>query len=155
YGWRGGEAVVERVLAHHRAGLRGTPYRRQSASGRALLDRQTVHIPDTDLAREEFPDVYASSRTSGSRTQASTPLLHGDEAIGVLALFRLTESRPFSAKQLSLLEAFASQAAIAITNARLFHELQQRTSELTEALEQQTATSDVLRVIASSPTDPD
>src|SRR4029079_6858616 len=89
----------------------------------------------------------------GFRTFAATPLLHGDEVLGVLTISNFGEPRPFTGQQLRLLETFASQAAIAIENARLFQELEQRNRDLGEALEQQTATSEILRAIASSPAD--
>src|SRR5262249_21879045 len=89
---------------------------------------------------------------SGSRTTLSVPLMRGDEAIGALTV-RRTEMRPFSEKQIELATTFADQAVIAIENVRLFDEVQVRTRELSEALEQQTATSEVLQVISSSPGD--
>src|SRR5215211_5560494 len=86
------------------------------------------------------------------RNQLSVPLLQGGESIGVLSLYS-REPAAFSAEEIALLETFADQAVIAIENARLFEELEQRNRELSEALEQQTATAEVLRAIASSPTD--
>ncbi len=88
----------------------------------------------------------------GLRTMLSLPLLRGDEAIGSLSI-RRTEVRPFTDKQIELATTFADQAVIAIENVRLFDEVQARTRDLSEALEQQTATSEVLQVISSSPGD--
>jgi len=126
---------------------RGTP------PGRAMLDRRTIHVHDITVELEtEYPESKARHQLSGSRTILATPLLREDVSIGAI-MIRRTEVRPFSEKQIKLLETFASQAVIAIENVRLFKELDTRNRQLTEALEQQTATSEILRVIASSPTD--
>ena len=126
---------------------------RGSATGRSVVDRRTVHIDD--LAAEsddEFPEGKIAVNRFGFRTVLATPLLRESVAIGAIAIRRM-EVRPFTDSQIKLLETFADQAVIAIENVRLFQELQARNRDLTEALEQQTATSEILRVIASSPTD--
>ena len=130
---------------------RGTTVSRTSASGCAFLEGRTVHVPDIDAVADQFPESHEAAHRNGWRARVSAPLLHGDRAIGVLSLVSF-EPRPFTDRQIALLETFADQAVIAIENARLFEELEQRNHELNEALEQQTATAEVLRVIASAPT---
>ena len=120
--------------------------------GRALIDRKPVHVHDLAASGDEFPAGQAMAVRQGLRTMLSLPLLRGDEAIGSLSI-RRTEVRPFTDKQIELAATFADQAVIAIENVRLFDEVQARTRDLSEALEQQTATSQVLQVISSSPGD--
>jgi GAF domain-containing protein len=119
---------------------------------RVLSDRRTVHIPDTHAPSfvSEFPGSQHAAM--GTRSLLATPLVRDGVAIGLIQL-RRSDRRPFTDKQIALLETFADQAVIAIENVRLFRELQARNAELTEALEQQTATAEILRVISGSPTD--
>src|SRR4029078_10488952 len=120
---------------------------------RAIFERQTIHIHNLKAAVEtEFPENVELQSRTGTRTFLSTPMLREGMPIGLINI-RRTEVRPFSDGQIELLETYASQAVIAIENVRLFKELQERNRDLTEALEHQTATSEILRVIASSPTD--
>jgi GAF domain-containing protein len=126
---------------------RPPPVDRGSITGRALLEARPVHVADvlTDSA-------YRANRyqeLAGYRTVLAVPLLRDGTTIGVFGLTR-DEVKPFTEKQIELVTTFADQAVIAIENARLFEAEQQRTRELTESLQQQTATSEVLRVISTS-----
>ena len=127
------------------------PNDRTSISGRAMADRRPVHVNDVLTAEgAEFAVAREMSRTDGCRTLLGAPLLREGESVGAIVL-RRAEPRPFSAKQITLLQTFADQAVIAIANVHLFEEVQAKTRDLTESLQQQTATADVLKVISRSP----
>jgi len=108
-------------------------------AGRAVIDAKPVHVQDLTAAADEFPDGHAMAIRLGHRTILSVPLLREGEAIGSLTV-RRAEVRPFTDKQIELVETFADQAVIAIENVRLFDEVQSRTRELSDSLERQTAT---------------
>ena len=128
----------------------GLPVNRGRVTGRAVFERRTIHVHDLAAEEDDFPEGSRDAKRDGHRTTLATPLLREGVPIGAI-LIRRMEVRPFSDKQIALLGTFADQAAIAIENVRLFEAEQRHTRELSEALEQQTATSEVLRVISSSP----
>src|SRR6516164_4494886 len=119
-----------------------------SIIGRTALSRRIVHIPD--IFDDPEYKLAAVQKLGGFRSLLSVPMLRGDILLGVIHMWR-TQARPFTRRQIELVTSFAGQAIIAIENARLLNELRQRTTDLSEALEQQTATSEVLRVISGSP----
>ena len=146
-------AAAFNVSGELRGWIERNPIRpsRHGGAARAALERRTVHIPDI-LADPEY--TYGSKAIESFRTVLGVPILKGEEVLGVILVYHLGEVEPFTDKQIALVETFADQAAIAIENVRLLDELRQRTDDLTETLEQQTATSEILEVISNSPTNP-
>ena len=141
-----------RVAAEHsvdgtvQARTTGVPLSRTSITGRAILDRAIIHHADIlPLLDTEFPDARENARRVGFRAVLAVPLMREGGALGAIFLWR-REPGLFAPQHVALVETFARQAAIAIDHARLFNETK-------EALEHQTATSEILRVISSSPTD--
>jgi len=143
-----------RAVAHwgplpQEIGLR-MPCARGSVGGRTVLERKPVHVLDLQAETEEFPEGSIFAKRLGHRTTLGVPMLREGVAVGTIHL-RRAEVRPFTDKQIELVETFADQAVIAIENVRLFKAEQRRSREVAEALERQTATSEVLQVISSSP----
>ena len=121
---------------------------RETVGGRAFLDGQTFHVEDAQVSTE-FSKAPEFSKQFGNRTTLGTPLLREGVSLGII-LVRRTEVRPFSAKQIELLETFARQAVIAIENVRLFQELQARTGELARSVEELKALGEVGQAVSST-----
>src|SRR5262249_934116 len=119
------------------------PCVRGHVAARTILERKPIQVLDLQAEIEEFPEGSAFAKRLGHRTTLGMPLLREGEAVGTIVLRRAVVD-PFTDKQIALLKTFANQAVIAIENARLLNELR-------ESLQQQTATSEVLQVISSSP----
>jgi GAF domain-containing protein len=128
------------------------PLDRSTVMGRSICDQKTIHVADLQNAGDEFASGREFAKKFGHRTILCVPLIREGRALGTI-LVRRMEVRPFEQKHIALLTTFADQAAIAIENVRLFKAEQERTRELSESLEQQMATSEVLKVISSSPGD--
>src|SRR5262245_50489982 len=154
-----------RLIAHHASipsppvGQFTMPLIRGTVGGRTVLERRPIHVTDLQHEIEEFPEGSTNARRFGHRTILGVPLLREGVSIGCV-MIRRTEAHSFTQKQVELVQAFADQAVIAIENVRLFTELQEKNQALTEAhaqvsesLDQQTASAEILRVISSSPTD--
>jgi GAF domain-containing protein/DNA-binding response OmpR family regulator/anti-sigma regulatory factor (Ser/Thr protein kinase) len=135
------------IAAIHEAYPR--PVARDTTSGRSILDRRIVHLADSWLDPEY---THPLRDTIALRSILTVPFFRDGTPMGALSVWR-GEARPFTDTQIALLQTFADQAVIAIENVRLFQELEARNRDLTEALQQQTATAEILKVISSSPTD--
>src|SRR5262249_31181969 len=128
------------------------PLSRGLTLGRAIIDKQTIHVADLQAETDEYPEGSEIARGLGHHSVLIVPLMRAGEAVGAITI-RRNEVRPFTENQIALLKIFADQAVIAIENTRLFEAEQASKRDLKEALEQQTATSDVLKVISRSALD--
>src|SRR5215475_12698992 len=152
------DGEVLRVVAHHGPidiGIVGDftlPLTRDIALGRAVIERGSLHIADLQAEGKEYPEGRDYALRWNFHTQLAVPLRRAGDSLGVIVI-RSAEVRPFTDGQIELLRSFADQAVIAIENTRLLEEVQARKPELRAALEQQTATSQILSVISRSPTD--
>jgi len=148
-----------RLVAHHGqipmsapVGQLILPLARGTIGGRAVVDRRTIQVADILTEENEYPVSWKRALQTGFRTALAVPLVHAGEAIGVIVI-RRAEVRPFTERQIELVNTFADQAVIAIENTRLFEAEQASKRELQESLEFQTAISEVLAVISRSPSD--
>ena len=143
------------LAAHHGSvapGIIGTfsiPLSRESIGGRTVLEARTLHVADIQAAADEYPATFQIMRQMGLRAMLSVPLMRDSVALGAIQLPR-TAVRPFTDRQIALLETFADQAVIAIENVRLFNELRERTDALTKSVGQLTALGEVGRAISST-----
>src|SRR5262249_43009944 len=126
------------------------PIGRDWVAGRTVIDRKPIHVHDLFTAGDDLSRGREIAALAGHRTTLGIPLMREDAAIGCIVL-RRDVVHPFAEKQITILQTFADQAVIAIENTRLFEEVQARTHDLTESLEQQTAMSEILSVISGSP----
>jgi GAF domain-containing protein len=144
---------VIRLVAHYGrippGGMEDPIASRGGIPGRAIIERQAIHVHDLAAVENEFPDSKFTQKRSGARTFLSMPMLREGAPIGVINIRRL-EVRPFSEKHIALLKTFTDQAVIAIENVRLFKELQERTRELVESVEEMTALGEVGQAVSSS-----
>jgi hypothetical protein len=121
----------------------------EAIKGTHVSTTESIHVADIRAEADEYPESRRTALQHGYRTVLAVPLVHAGEVIGAIYI-RRTEVRPFTERQIELVNTFADQAVIAIENTRLFEEVQTRNRELREALEQQTATADLLKVIGRS-----